>query len=124
MATLQAYEARTPGFQALSTNKEKTLVLLSLIGKHEPVTSSTIDRWLKTCLSEAGIDTGIFKGHSVRGSSSSRAAAAGITMTDILQAPDWLSVAATFQKFYLWPTKESGDKSSFGKAVLSSAEAC
>ena len=119
VVTLQAYEARTMPFRA--TNREKTLVFLSWIGKHEPVTSSTIARWLKTCLSEAGIDTEIFKGHSVRGASSSKAAAAGITTADILQAADWSSVA-TFQNFYLRPNKESGDKSSFGKAVLSSVE--
>ena len=52
----------------LSTGNQKILIFLAWIGKHDPVTSSTIDyRWLKTCLSDAGIDTGICKAHSVGG---------------------------------------------------------
>ena len=69
---------------------------------------------------EAGIDTGIF--NSVRGASSSTAASAGVTTADILKTADWSS-AGTFQRFYLHPTKVSDDKSSFGTAVLSSAQA-
>jgi len=49
------------------------------IGKHEPVTSSTIARWLRTCLQEAGIDTNTFKAHSVRGAACSTAAWSGVT---------------------------------------------
>ena len=69
VVTLQAYEDRTSEFRALSTDNQKISIFLSRIGKHDPVTSSTIARWLKTCLSEAGIDTEreIFKAHSVRG---------------------------------------------------------
>ena len=91
VVTLQAYEDRTSEFRALSTNNQKTSIFLSWIGKHDPVTSSTIARWLKTCLSEVGIDTEIFKAHSVRGASSSKAATAGVTTADILQAADWSS---------------------------------
>ena len=85
------------------------------------MTSSTIARWLKTCLSDAGIDTSIFKAHSVRGASSSKAAATGITTADILQAADWSS-EGTFQKFYHHPIQEKlMDKSAFGRAILLSA---
>ena len=81
-------EARTVEFRDLSANK-RTLLFLSRIGKHELVTSCTIARWLKTCLGEAGINTEIFKVHSVRGALSSTAAAAGVTTSEILQAADW-----------------------------------
>ena len=122
VVTLQAYEARTMEFRARSTGNKKTLLFLSWIGKYYPVTGSTIARWLKTCLTAAGINTSIFKAHSVRGASSSTAASVGVTTVDILKAADWSS-AGTFQKFYLRPTIDSGDKSSFGTAVLSSAQA-
>jgi len=122
VVTLQAYEARTLEFRAWSTENRKTLLFLSWIGKHDPVTGSTIARWLKTCLTEAGINTEIFKAHSVRGASSSTAASAGVTTADILKTADWSS-AGTFQKFYLRPSNDSDDKSSFGTAVLSSAKA-
>jgi len=121
VVTLQAYEARTLEFRAWSTQNRKTLLFLSWIGKHDPVTGSTIARWLKTCLTEAGINTEIFKAHSVRGASSSTAASAGVTTADILKTADWSS-AGTFQKFYLRPSNDSDDKSSFGTAVLSSAK--
>ena len=118
---LQAYEARTLELRAWSTENRKSLLFLSWIGKHDPVTGSTIARWLKMCLTEVGtcINT---KAHSVRGASSSTAAAAGVTTADILKAADWSS-AGTFQKFYLRPTKVSDDILSFGTAVLSSAQA-
>ena len=116
---LQAYESKTLEFRALSTDLEKTLLFLSWIGKHDTVTGSTIARWLKTCLTEAGFNTGIFKAHSIRGASSSKAAVSGLTTADILQAADWSS-ESTFQKFY---QQESMDKSAFGRAVLSSAVA-
>jgi hypothetical protein len=47
---------------------------------------STLARWLKSLLGKAGIDTGIFKFHSVRGAATSAAANA-----DILKAGDWSS---------------------------------
>ena len=55
----------------------------------------------------------------MRGASSSTAAASGVTTLDILQAADWSS-ERTFEKFYHRPTQ---DKSSYAKAVLSSAKA-
>ena len=103
----------------MASSKPKTSLFLSWIGQHLPVTSSSIARWLKTCLSESGIDTGIFRTHSVRGASRSTAAASGVKTVDILQAADWSS-ERTFEKFYHRPTQ---DKSSYAKAVLSSAEA-
>ena len=98
VVTLQAYEARKLEFRAWSTENRKSLLFLSWIGKHDPVTGSTIARWLKMCLTEAGINTEIFKAHSVRGTSSSTAAAAGVTTADILKTADWSS-AGTFQNF-------------------------
>ena len=107
VTTLKSYEARILEFQALSTDKAKTLVFLSWIGEHDPVTSGTIARWLRTCLSEAGIDTGIFKAHSIRGAASLKAVLVGVTTTDILQAAE-LSSGTIFQKFYgLCSTQES-----------------
>ena len=78
------------------------------------MSSSSIARWLKLGLEDAGVDTSIFKGHSTRGASSSKAAASGVTVSDILQAADWSS-EGTFQRFYHC---QSSDKSTFGKAVL------
>ena len=112
---LQAYERSTEPFMA--KNSSPTL-FLSWIGKHEPVSSSTTARWLRTCLQEAGIDVNTFKAHSVRRAACSSAAWSGVTVADILNAADW-STETTFQQFY---HRAIQDKSSFGTTVLSSAD--
>ena len=89
-------------------------LFISFIKPHRPVTSSTVARWLKETLGAAGIDTTIFKAHSVRGASTSAAANSGITTEDILKAADW-STDSSFQRFYYKPVYDT----SFAKAVLS-----
>ena len=111
---LQAYEGRTASFRE---NNNKSTLFLSWIGKHDPVSSSTITRWLRICLQEAGINTDTFKAHSVRGAASSSAAWSGVTTLDILNAADWSS-ETTYQQFY---HRDVQDRSTFGSAVLSSA---
>ena len=101
-----------------SPRPKKTTLFLSWIGKHNPVTSSTIARWLKSTMSETGIDVGIFKLHSVRGVTCSKAAGAGVTTKQILEAADWSS-ERTFQWFYHRKV-ENDDRTSFGTRVLSS----
>ncbi len=59
---------------------------MSFIRLHKAVTSSSIARWLKTILEEAGIDTTIFGAHSTRGASASAAAKTDVTTGDILKA--------------------------------------
>ena len=63
------------------------------------VTTSTIARWLKFVLSEAGIDISQFKAHSFRSASTSAASNAGVSLSDILKTANWSS-ASTFQRFY------------------------
>ena len=84
MVTLKAYEERTIGFRANLPEDSRSRLFLSWIGKHDPVSSCTIARWLKCFMKEAGIDISIFKAHSVRGASCSSAVGAGVTTKDIL----------------------------------------
>ena len=108
---LRAYEAATESIR--KDNKEKKL-LVATIKPHKAVSSSTIARWLKTTMGKAGIDTKIFKVHSVRSASVSTVANAGVTTADILKATDWSS-QLVFQKFDYKPQQDS----SFRRAVLS-----
>ena len=78
------------------------------------MTSSTIACWLRTCLLEAGIDTSVFKAHSVRGVACSTAAWAGVTTSEILKAADWFS-EGIFQTFY---HRNKDSKGTFGISVL------
>ena len=104
VTTLKAYEDRTLQFRKDHTNVFKSKLFLSWIGKHDPVSSSTIARWLKTCMLEAGIDINIFKPHSVRGAKCSKAAGVGVITKDILDAADWSS-EGTFQRFTIDKTR-------------------
>ena len=111
METLRAYELKTESFRAQG---ERTKLFLAVVKPHKPISSSTLARWLKSVLEKAGIDTGIFKAHSVRGAATSAAASAGVTTADILKAADWSS-ESVFTKFYYKPVRSG----TFGEAVLS-----
>ena len=79
------------------------------------MTGSTITRWFKTCLQEAGISTGVFKAHPVQGTASSKASQYGMTVwTFYRQQIDPLR--APFRKFYHHSTDDK-NKFSFWKAV-------
>ena len=60
----------------------------------------------------AGIDTGIFKAHSVRGAATTAAANTLSPLEEILNMADW-SNASTFRQFYYKPVFSSsfGDSS-------------
>ena len=78
--------------------KEKQL----LISFHKPfaaVARSTISRWIKKVLYEAGIDVGTFKAHSTRAASCSRAKKDGVPIENILRTAGWAN-NSTFEKFY------------------------
>ncbi|XP_065177241.1 uncharacterized protein LOC135807129 [Sycon ciliatum] len=106
------YESRTLANRA--DDEKQAQLLIATIQPYKAVSSSTVARWIKTVLAKAGIDTDIFKAHSVRSAATSAAADAGVTTTDILSAADWSS-ESIFQKFYYKPQKNN----IFGKAVLS-----
>ena len=63
VTALRAYEDRTWGSRPEQGPKP---LFLTTIRPHNPASSSTIARWLKGLLGKAGIDTSIFKAHSVQ----------------------------------------------------------
>ena len=74
-------------------------LFIAMVKPHKAATSSTIARWLRTMLEQAGIDLLSFGARSTRGASASAAARGGITTEDILKAANWSS-ESVFQKFY------------------------
>ena len=108
VASLRMYLDKTKDLRG-----EETRLFVSFIRPHKAVTSSSIARWLKAILEEAGIDTSIFGAHSTRGASASAAAKAGVTTGDILKAANWNS-ESVFQRFY----HKSVDKAAYGRAVV------
>jgi len=80
---------------------------------YSPVSSTSIGRWLRLTLQDAGIDTSVFKAHSTRGASSSAARQSGVSVKDILTAANW-SREMTFNHFYYRPRHSAA----FGTAVI------
>ena len=111
---LQEYEARTLQWRPQDPSKPNKL-LLSHINPHNPVSPATLARWSKELMQLAGVDTTIFKGHSVRGAVATEAAKQGFSIPRILQFADW-SQASTFTKVSYRPQFDTSP----GRAILSS----
>ena len=111
---LKVYVERTQ-----SIRKTENSLILMTTPKHHPTTAATIARQIKTGLSKAGIDTSIFKAHSKCSASTSAAADAGLSVSEIMVVADWSS-ASVFEKFYYCPHRSS----SFGLSVIFLLQTC
>lgn len=86
--------------------KENSLLLISYVRPHKPVSKDTVTRWVKVVLKRSGIDTTILTVHSSRAAATSYGAHAGVKLDDILKAAGWSS-AQTFSKHYHKPIEEN-----------------
>lgn len=77
-------------------------LLISYMKPHKPVTNSTVARWIRSTLQDAGIDVSIFSAHSSRTASTSYSANAHLPLADIFKAGGWLN-ARTFTEHYNKP---------------------
>ena len=57
---------------------DSSALFLSIRRPHKPVGSSTLGTWIKSCLSDAGLDPSSFFAHSTRGTAASKAVKQGI----------------------------------------------
>jgi hypothetical protein len=87
-------------------------LFLSWIPPHQPVSKDSLGRWLRTMLAASGIDTNVFKAHSIRAASVSKAFANNISIEQIMKTADWSS-NSTFVKFY-----KKAVNIDYGQAVL------
>ena len=108
MTYLREYLKRTKPMR----NTEK--LFISYVKPHHEVSRDTLSRWIKTTLQKSGINTNIFKAHSVRAAATS-VAKTEVDINTILKTAGWTR-ASTFAKFYNRPVIKD-DK--FGEAVLS-----
>ena len=111
MYTLRVYEEKTLSLRSEVISENR--LLISFRKPHKPVCSASIARWIKTVLKLAGIDTTLFKAHSVRAASTSAALRSGVSVRDIMSTADW-SRESTFSRFYHKPSH----KSIFGQTLL------
>ena len=78
IACLRHYEKITGELRDTGMNTNP--LFIAHCKPHKPVTSSTIARWLKEIMKEAGLDTSIFKAHSCRGAAVSAAKDHGVAV--------------------------------------------
>ena len=75
---------------------------------HRRATKSTISRWIRTVMNNAGINTDLYKSHSTRAATTSQAKVKHLPIKDILAQAGWAS-EQTFRKFYLKPIDSGSD---------------
>ena len=108
--TLKEYLKRTECIRG-----SKTCLFLSYVKPHNNVSRDTISRWLRTVMSNAGIDCNKFKTHSIRSASTSKAKQQFVPIDQILKVAGW-SNTKTFGTYYDKPV--AADQNSFSEAVL------
>lgn len=84
----------------------ETKLFISYIKPFKAVSRDTISRWTKTVLDKSGIDTTVYKAHSTRAASSSKACRNNVPIDQIMANAGWKS-AQTFYRFYNKPVEFS-----------------
>ncbi|XP_072030413.1 uncharacterized protein [Amphiura filiformis] len=74
---------------------EQSQLFISYTKPHAKVTAATISRWIKLTMRMAGIDVSIYKSHSVRAASTSKACDQGVPIEEILLY-SWLVISGNF----------------------------
>ena len=115
-STVQEYVRRTADWRP--QGEQESPLLRSVRRPHSPVSAATVGRWLTDVMGAAGIDTSVYRAHSVRGAASSAAARAGMSTADILQCAD-LAAVSTFRRSYLRDLPDNNASESVGRALLS-----
>ncbi len=88
-------------------------LFLTINSPHGVAAKDTIKNWVKTFMSEAGVDVSKYKVHSTRAASTSKAANS-LPLSSILKAAGW-ATGSTFAAHYHRPVVEH---SAFAEAVL------
>ena len=111
--SLRSYLKATCTIRATIPSSKVDPLFISYVKPHKPITAMSLGRWLHTLLKDSGLNTSIFKPHSVRGASTTAAANSSVPLSEILRMADWSS-SSTFEKFYYKPVYSS----EFAHAVL------
>jgi len=96
-------------------NHRQTQLLIRYVSPYMPVSRDTIARWFKVVLTRAWIDTHVYKSHSIRRASTSKAKQSSVQICDIIQKAGYRwSNAGTFSRFF----HKVIEKATFEDAVL------
>ena len=112
-SVLEEYVQRT---HTLRNNESQ--LFISFVKPHKKVSKDTIARWIKHVMCLSGVDISVFKPHSTRAASTSKASKCCVPIANIMSAASWVA-DSTFHKFYKRDTGQVQDKGDvFGQAIL------
>ena len=118
ITTLQVYLERTRKFRERTEDSSRSQLLISFVEPHMPVVPCTIAGWLLKLMAEAGIDTEVFRAHSTRGASTSKAAAKGLSCKEILAMAKWKKQATFYKHYHRQVVTQSQSETNFEAVVL------
>jgi len=84
-------------------------LLITYAKPHRKASSTTIGRWIKLVLLNAGIDGSLFSAHSTRHASTSEASRKGVSIENIRKSAGWTQASSVFQTHYQRPIVQSND---------------
>lgn len=112
-SVLKDYISITKGLRASNVGN----LLLTIKRPHKVATAQSISRWIKSVLSESGIDTRVFSAHSTRHASTSAASSAGLSVDIIRKTAGWTAKSSSFARFYNRPITNINEFD-FAKSVV------
>jgi hypothetical protein len=89
-----------------SLRENETKLFISYVKPYKSVSRDTISRWTKTVLHSSGVNTDVYKAHSTRAASASKANRENVPIDQIMANAGWKS-AETFHRFYNKPVENS-----------------
>ena len=93
-SAVEQYILRT---ESLRNNESQ--LFISCINPYGKVSKDTISRWIRKVMQLSGIDTEMYKPHSTRAASTSKAKQCNVPISDIMGSASW-STDSTFHRFY------------------------
>ena len=81
---LERYVSVTQSFRGSASN-----LILGIKSPHAPIGASSIARWIKSVLAEAGIDISVYSAHSTGGAAASKVKSSGLPIETILRTGSW-----------------------------------
>ena len=101
VSCLIEYLDRTQSFRNEEDGINRDKLFLSYVGKHRPVTTTTISNWIKLAMDKAGIDTATYRAHSTRSAGVSSAFhLRNVSLRAIMRRGKWSSTSI-LKKYYL-----------------------
>lgn len=97
------------------------LVYINEPDKINSASASTVATWVSKIMAKAGIDTKLYKPHSIRSASCTKAVEKGVTIEKLKQHANWSQNSNTFEKYYLKPTAQQHESTKIANSILSSS---